>query len=130
MDDGVCRLSDIKKSAIFPSKFKQFLRLNNGVIERLRRWYGRTQMMEIQPEAPMKIEARVTSSESPWMTPAQTAVYLGIALGTLRNWTSARYVPHARRGRVVRYHRATIDEWLARGACIGRSTIADLRGQK
>ena len=44
---------------------------------------------------------------SPWMTPQQTAGYLGISLGTLRNWTCARFVPFSRRGRVVRYHRDT-----------------------
>lgn len=63
--------------------------------------------------------------ESPWLTPAQAAEYLGIALGTLRNWTSARYVPFVRRGRVVRYHREKLDSWLSRGACAGRATIAD-----
>jgi excisionase family DNA binding protein len=64
---------------------------------------------------------------SPWMRPEEAAGYLGIALGTLRNWTSARYVPFARRGRVVRYHRDVLDRWLARGSCPGRMTIADDR---
>lgn len=61
---------------------------------------------------------------TPWMSPEQAARYLGIALGTLRNWTSARYIPFARRGRVVRYHRDAIDKWLGRGACTGRSRFA------
>ena len=60
---------------------------------------------------------------TPWMTPIETALYLGIALGTLRNWTSARYIPHAKRGRTVRYHRDKLDAWLASGACPGRSTL-------
>lgn len=60
---------------------------------------------------------------TPWMTPIETALYLGIALGTLRNWTSARYVPHAKRGRTVRYHRDKLDTWLATGACHGRATL-------
>jgi excisionase family DNA binding protein len=63
---------------------------------------------------------------SPWMTPEETATYIGIALGTLRNWTSARFIPFAKKGRVVRYHRATIDKWLLRGACPGRMTLANL----
>ena len=62
---------------------------------------------------------------SPWFTPAEAAEYLGVAVGTLRNWTSARYVPFARRGRVVRYRREELDEWLARGGCKGRTTLAD-----
>ncbi|MHB1427011.1 MAG: helix-turn-helix domain-containing protein [Gemmataceae bacterium] len=60
------------------------------------------------------------------MTPEETATYLGIALGTLRNWTSARFVPFSKRGRVVRYHRDTIDRWLSRGSCSGRTTLADV----
>ncbi len=63
---------------------------------------------------------------SPWLSPAEAAAYLGIALGTLRNWTSARYIPFARRGRVVRYHREALDRWLLKGACPGRITLADV----
>jgi excisionase family DNA binding protein len=58
------------------------------------------------------------------MTPAATALYLSIALGTLRNWTSANFIPHVKRGRVVRYHRDKIDQWLGGGACAGRKTFA------
>jgi excisionase family DNA binding protein len=67
-------------------------------------------------------------SPSPWMTPQETADYLQIALGTLRNWTSARFVPFAKRGRIVRYNRDAIDRWLGRGSCPGRTTLADLNG--
>jgi excisionase family DNA binding protein len=73
-------------------------------------------------------EARLADAvppPSPWMSPRETARYLGIALGTLRNWTSARFIPYSKRGRVVRYHRDAIDRWLARGACSGRTTLAD-----
>ena len=62
---------------------------------------------------------------SPWMTPEEAADYLGIALGTLRNWTSARFIPFVKRGGVVRYNRASIDRWLAKGGCAGRTTLAD-----
>ncbi len=62
---------------------------------------------------------------TPWMKPVPAADYLGVSLKTLRNWTSARYVPFAKRGRVVRYHRAQLDAWLSRGACPGRATLAN-----
>jgi excisionase family DNA binding protein len=74
-------------------------------------------------------EAKLTDAfhaTSPWMTPEETATYLGIALGTLRNWTSARFIPFSKRGRVVRYHRETIDKWLSKGSCSGRTTLADV----
>jgi excisionase family DNA binding protein len=66
---------------------------------------------------------------SVWLAPREAAAYLGISLGTLRNWTSARYVPFARRGRVVRYRRHDLDAWLMRDACPGRSTLADVRSR-
>ena len=64
---------------------------------------------------------------TPWLTPAQAAAYLSIALGTLRNWTSARFVPFSRRGRVVRYHRSSLDAWLMRRANPGRATFMPTR---
>ncbi len=67
-----------------------------------------------------------TPQRSPWLKPVEAAMYLGVALGTLRNWTSAHYVPHAKRGRVVRYRRDALDAWLSRGACTGRATLPDL----
>ena len=54
----------------------------------------------------------VPTSPSPWLRPYAAAAYLGVALGTLRNWTSTGHVPFARRGRVVRYHREELDAWL------------------
>jgi excisionase family DNA binding protein len=65
--------------------------------------------------------------DSPWLKPDEAAEYIGVTLGTLRNWTSARYVPFAKRGRVVRYHRDVLDRWLSKGSCPGRTTIADTR---
>ena len=52
---------------------------------------------------------------SPWLTPAEAATYLGIELGTLRNWVSQRRIPFVRRGRVVRLHERELDEWLRVG---------------
>ena len=53
------------------------------------------------------------------MSPIETAEYLGIALGTLRNWTSARFIPFSKKGRIVRYNRTAIDARLAKGGCSG-----------
>jgi excisionase family DNA binding protein len=64
---------------------------------------------------------------SPWMTPQETAAYLNVSLGTVRNWTSARFIPFSKRGGIVRYHKQAIDKWLAQGGCAGRTTIADLK---
>jgi excisionase family DNA binding protein len=83
------------------------------------------QLLALLRPANLAGTARLTS---PWMTPEEAAAYLGIALGTLRNWTSARFIPFSKRGRVVRYHRDAIDRWLGKGGCPGRTTIADLPG--
>ncbi len=77
----------------------------------------------MQPDDPPPSPERVTTSVSttPWMRPAEAAEYLGIAIGTLRNWTSARFIPFVKRGGVVRYNRAELDRWLLRAGCPGRS---------
>jgi len=54
-------------------------------------------------------------SRSPWLTPEETADYLGVALGTIRNWTSQRHIPHVKLGRVVRFHKDELDSWLRSG---------------
>ncbi len=78
--------------------------------------------------APSPVQPRLSETEghTPWLTPRGAAEYLGIALGTLRNWTSARYVLHAKRGRIVRYRRDALDAWLSHGECAGRATLPDL----
>ena len=73
--------------------------------------------------SPVKPE---TEGRTPWLTPQGAAEYLGGALGTLRTWTSAHYIPHAKRGRVVRYRRDLLDAWLSRGACAGRATLPNV----
>jgi excisionase family DNA binding protein len=62
--------------------------------------------------------------ETPWMTVQEVAMYLSVSPGTIRNWVSRKYIPFAKHGRVVRFHRDRIDEWLRRGACQGRSRLA------
>lgn len=69
--------------------------------------------------------AQADHDSSPWMLPVEAASYLRISLGTLRNWTSMRYVPFAKRGRVVRYNRHELDRWLSKDKCSGRASIAD-----
>jgi excisionase family DNA binding protein len=75
------------------------------------------------------VESGEKHRDSPWMPPTETAAYLHIAIGTLRNWTSAGYVPFARRGRIVRYNREVLDRWLSKGSCPGRTSIANTRSR-
>lgn len=60
---------------------------------------------------------------SPWMTVEQLADYLSVSPKTIRNWVSQKYIPHAKRGRIVRFHRDRIDAWLSAGECKGRRTV-------
>lgn len=87
-----------------------------------------TEPSDEQFHKPLRSSRPVDNSPpaSPWMAPSETAKYLGIALGTLRNWTSARFIPFSKKGRVVRYNRTAIDRWLATGGCAGRATLADV----
>jgi len=68
--------------------------------------------------------------ETPWFTSAQAAAYLGVKLGTVRNWISQKRIPFVRRGRVVRLHRERLDEWLRAGACPERNTAKDAHRQR
>lgn len=65
--------------------------------------------------------------ESPWMTVLEVAYYLSVSPGTVRNWVSQRYIPFARRGRVVRFHQEKIDTWLSISSCEGRRRPAPKR---
>lgn len=60
-----------------------------------------------------------------WLTATQAASYLQVAVGTIRNWTSAKYVPHVKRGHLVRYDRDRLDRWLRAKECRGRTTFAN-----
>ena len=62
---------------------------------------------------------------SPWMSPEETARYLGIALGTLRNWT-ARIHTFCQTRAHSSIHRDAIDKWLSKGSCSGRTSLADI----
>ena len=73
----------------------------------------------------MNREDDSTNVDTPWMTAEQVAAYLMVSPGTVRNWVSQRYIPFAKRGRVVRFHRDKIDQWLNADHCRGRRTIAD-----
>lgn len=52
---------------------------------------------------------------SPWMSYRQAAAYLGVSVGSLRNWVASGRISAARNGGVVRFHRETLDAWLQRG---------------
>jgi excisionase family DNA binding protein len=69
--------------------------------------------------------AGAAQQPGPWLTATEAAEYLRVAEGTLRNWTSMKYVPHVKRGRLVRYHRDELDRWMAGGARRGRKTLAN-----
>ena len=61
-----------------------------------------------------------------WLKPNEAASYLGLAINTIRNLTSARCIPFVRRGRITRYRQDDLDRWLAQEVCAGRATFADL----
>jgi len=72
----------------------------------------------------MPAEKKEKCVNSPWLTVEQLADYLSVSSGTIRNWVSQKYIPHIKKGRIVRFHRNQIDAWLSANACPGRHTIA------
>jgi excisionase family DNA binding protein len=56
-------------------------------------------------------------TQTPWMTTENAAAYLSVSPGTLHNWRSKGVGPTYRTvGRIVRYHRDDLDDFLLAGA--------------
>ncbi len=55
---------------------------------------------------------QMQSSHSEWMTYEEVAEYLSVAVGTVRNWVSARKIPFSKRDGMVRFKRDEVDAWL------------------
>ncbi len=55
---------------------------------------------------------QMQSSHSEWMTYEEVAEYLSVAVGTVRNWVSARKIRFSKRGGMVRFKRDEVDAWL------------------
>ncbi len=49
------------------------------------------------------------------------ADYLGVQLSTIYNWTHLGYIPHVKVGKLLRFRKDSIDEWLKRQERRGRS---------
>ena len=99
----------------------------------LKRWLVLTERGErnvarmknrLQAKTSSRGTTKARSGDTPWMSVAEAAKYLGIEAGTLRNWISQKYVPFVRRGRVVRLNQHDLDKWLRHRACPGRRTRA------
>lgn len=50
-----------------------------------------------------------------WLTYKEVAEHLGVAKQTVYNWASQGKIPRHKRGRVVRFRRSEIDEWMEAG---------------
>jgi len=46
------------------------------------------------------------------LTAPEVAEYLGVKLGTVYNKVSRREIPFEKAGRMLRFRRSTIDEWI------------------
>lgn len=56
-------------------------------------------------------------NDTPWMTSEVAASYLSVSAGTMHNWRSKGIGPTYRIvGRIIRYHRDDLDEFLMAGA--------------
>ena len=48
-----------------------------------------------------------------WLTSAELAAYLSVSRDTIRRWVREEKIPHARVGRVVRFSRPVVDQFMA-----------------
>jgi excisionase family DNA binding protein len=57
---------------------------------------------------------RMAVIDDPWLTVRQAADYAGVCEKTIRRAYVARHIQCTRVGRVVRFRRAWVDEWMLR----------------
>ena len=76
--------------------------------------YRSRQTKSVFMEATM-VKEKEQVSDTPWMRSEEAADYLGVCVGTIRNWVSQKRIPFVRRGRIVRFQRKDLDKWLRNG---------------
>ena len=57
----------------------------------------------------------MASMDDPWFSVRQAALHAGVCEKTIRRAYLTRQVQYTRVGRVVRFRRAWIDEWVLKG---------------
>jgi hypothetical protein len=67
----------------------------------------------MNPKQPESTPLADTVALSPWLLPASAAIYLGVTVPTLATWRCKGKGPDfSKAGALVRYHKATLDNWL------------------
>jgi excisionase family DNA binding protein len=61
---------------------------------------------------------RMAVVDDPWLTVRQAAAYAGVCEKTIRRAYIGRQIQCTRVGRVVRFRRAWIDEWMLRAQVV------------
>lgn len=56
------------------------------------------------------------------LTPKEVAAYIGMNVGSLYHWVAARRIPHIKIGKLLRFNKAAIDEWLQANAVKEKET--------
>ena len=50
--------------------------------------------------------------EKRYLSIKELAIYLGVAVGTLYSWVCYRKIPFSKVGRLVKFDKLRIDEWI------------------
>ena len=80
--------------------------------------FGRKKMREATP-----IKETCNFTPAGLMTPRDTAVYIGVKINTLAVWrmTNRYGLPFVKLGKVVRYHKTDLDEWINKNVSTDRA---------
>ena len=52
------------------------------------------------------------ASEKKWASVTEIASHLGVQKSTVYSWVSGRRIPYYKRGHLLRFNLAEVDEWL------------------
>ena len=62
-----------------------------------------------------------------WLSVEEVAAYLGINKGTLYKWVTRKSVPAHKVGRLWKFRKREIDEWVESGGAAGKKDTAKER---
>ena len=65
-------------------------------------------------------EQKLIEITSGLMNVQQTAEYLGVPVSTIYNLSMRARIPHSHIGKLLRFKKDAIDNWLAEGGCDGK----------
>lgn len=70
----------------------------------------------------------MTSNEDRWLSVDEIAEHLGVSKDTIYNWISQKKVPAHRIGRLWKFNKAEVDDWVRTGDAATQTSSTERNG--